>query len=726
MCYDKSYIDFSQFNSALIIGKLENSDLFSNGVGKTTIFKAIEYVLFNQSDFNLENIIRDDTNQCRIVLDFSIKNKEYRLSRTRTKKGVTDLILLERISDTGSDYEVYHNENCVPYFDKNHVEKHWKDLSASRAGDTEKDLAKLIKINYKSFKSTVHFVQNDFTGLPTATPEKRKAILKDALNLLIYSKLEKIAKDEFTQLSKEYEKNKLSIDVLGTPNNDIIVLKNNLENTSQLIEEKNTEILNVKENQSFINSAMHVLISESKNLESKFSEVLIKKNENISAIDKLKKSITEYLDKKNNIVKISKEIIEEISKLKKERDNLIKNDFSEIDIMSNNISSLKEELGQNNLTIKNCLQELAELKSPLPKGDFCESCKQNISQTHIEECRNKNASDTLMYQNKLKDTKIKIEEINNSIIKNQKTLTSLNELKLNLVKIENLIKIKDQEIIDKKSLYTEYVKFHQDFSNELVVRENNLIQIETELNNSSIQEVNLLKDKIKEKEKELFDINIILLSLNKELTHFNNQKAIINHSLNQKYKDLSKKIVLEKNLQEIEEKIEMYPSVIKAFSSTGIPNLMIQNMLDDFQIESNILLNQLKPGLQISFFVAKTKDDGSEADTLDIKYHLNGKPRYYEQLSGAMKLAIIFSLKLGLSFVLQKMMGIDVQFLLLDEIDQSLDKASIDTFAEIVKFFQNDFTILIITHNDRLKDKFSNIILVEQDKNMISRAKVLS
>jgi DNA repair exonuclease SbcCD ATPase subunit len=145
------------------------------------------------------------------------------------------------------------------------------------------------------------------------------------------------------------------------------------------------------------------------------------------------------------------------------------------------------------------------------------------------------------------------------------------------------------------------------------------------------------------------------------------------------------------------------------------------------QVEANNLLSQLKPGLQLSFVVEKTVEKtGDQADTLDITYQINGKERYYEVLSGAQKLSIMFSLKLGLSFLLQKMIGTDIRFLLLDEIDQSLDKASVDAFADIVKFFQKDFTILVITHNDRLKDKFSHAILVEQDTNMVSRARVVS
>ena len=124
--------------------------------------------------------------------------------------------------------------------------------------------------------------------------------------------------------------------------------------------------------------------------------------------------------------------------------------------------------------------------------------------------------------------------------------------------------------------------------------------------------------------------------------------------------------------------------------------------------------------------VETVKRTGDNADTLDIIYHINGKERYYKRLSGAMQLAVVFSLKLGLSFLLQNTIGTDIRLLLLDEIDQSLDKAGVDAFADIVKFFQKDFTILIITHNDRLKDKFNHQILVEQDINMISRARVVS
>ena len=75
-CHEKSYIDLIGINSALIVGKVDNSDLVSNGVGKTSIFQAIEYVLFNKSDFPLDRIVRDDTALCKITMDFIVDDIE--------------------------------------------------------------------------------------------------------------------------------------------------------------------------------------------------------------------------------------------------------------------------------------------------------------------------------------------------------------------------------------------------------------------------------------------------------------------------------------------------------------------------------------------------------------------------------------------------------------------------------------------------------------------------
>jgi DNA repair exonuclease SbcCD ATPase subunit len=311
--------------------------------------------------------------------------------------------------------------------------------------------------------------------------------------------------------------------------------------------------------------------------------------------------------------------------------------------------------------------------------------------------------------------------------KDQQTINSLSLSKKQLENINTSISSKNKEIQDKKVLYTEYSDLLDKFVKELKDKTEDIVKVEEDLKNSSMSEATTVQSVIDNLRKKLLTLNSNVNLFIKELTQANSSKAVIQHNIEQKNKDSVKIKDIKDELLKLEEESEMYPDVIQAFSTTGIPNLIIQNVLDDLQIEANNLLTQLKPGLQLSFFVEKTVEKTKDVtDTLEINYHINGKERYYEQLSGAQKIAITFSLKLGLSFLLQKIIGTDIKFLMLDEIDQSLDKASVDAFADIVKFFQKEFTILVITHNDRLKDKFNHAILVEQDINMVSRASVVS
>jgi len=727
LCYDVGYVDFTQFSAALIVGKKENNDMYSNGVGKTTIFKAIEYILFNESDCPLERVIRDDTNKCQIVLDFIIGDQEYRLARSRTKKGATDLTLFQRNGTDGELGEVLHNANEEPFLSKKETEKFWKDISGSRASDTEKNLAKLIKLNHKAFISTALFPQNDMSGLPTATPEKRKAILKDGLDLVIYAKLEKLAKEKAGIISKDIEKNKLLIETIGDPLKEIELLGQQLSTVDVTLKDKGDLLVLASAEQEAFAIKIAELTTLHSTLESKFASLLVQEKTLSGEKSRLEISVKEYTSKKSNTAKAARELVEEIKTLKIQQAELIALDYSQIDIITEQINLFKEKIATHNVTIKNSLEEYEDLKVPMPSGSKCKSCRKSMSDKDRENHKEHTAAEMKSLQEAIATAKKEIASLNPEVLKKQQEINSLNLSKQQLESILTKITAKNKEIQDKKSLHDEYSDLLKKFQGELLSKTEELDLIKEELKNSSVEEAEVVKAQIDAEKAKSTTIVATIGLLNKEINHYNSNKAVVQHTIEQKTKDSLKKIELTKSLAELEVKFGVFPLVIQGFSSTGIPNLIIQNVLDDLQIEANNLLAQLKPGLQLSFFVEKTVEKtGDQADTLGINYHINGKERYYKQLSGAMQLAVAFSLKLGFSFLLQKTIGTDIRFLLLDEIDQSLDKASVDAFADIVKFFQKDFTILIITHNDRLKDKFSHAILVEQDINMVSRARVVS
>lgn len=734
MCFDWAYIDLTQFSAALVVGKKDSNDHYSNGVGKTSIFKAIEYVLFNEADVNLEDIILDDALYCRVVIDFMIDNQEYRLSRKRTKKGSNDLTLLERNGQDGNETEVYHtittnivgDNNYEPHLDKKDFGHYWKDLSGSRAADTEKDLAKLIKFTYKSFRSTVHFMQNDMTGLATVTPEKRKGILKDALSLLVYAKLEKIAKERAAKITKDIEKNQMLLDQIGDPDKELNTLVVSLTEAEKFLVEKSYELTLLNETLVLHAEKINEFTRTHTTLENKFASLLAREQVLLSDRAKSETSVKEYTTKCATLVKISKNLITEVTTLKETQTRLATADYTQIDILNEQVVQKKEDITRYNVTIKNNVEKYEDLKIPLPSGSICKNCRKPMTDAERKDCQKHINEDMKTLQDGIQEAKKAVIKLNIEINEHQTVINTLNRSKQQLESINTQIVSWNKDIQDKRSLYGEYAGLLEKFKKELQEKNNDFTFLQEELKNSSIEEANNVKLQIEEEKKKIQFLNPRASLLNKEITHYNSNKAVIQHSINQKTQDKLKKITLKETLEKLEKRLIRFPSVIQGFSSTGIPNLIIQDVLDDLQIEANKLLILLRPEMQLSFLVEKTTGDGEQADTLDIKYIVNGKKRYYEQLSGAMRLAVIFSLKLGLSSVLQNRLGMDIKFLLLDEIDQSLDKASVDAFADIVKFFQNDFTVLVVTHNDRLKDKFSHAILVEQDMNMVSRAKVVS
>lgn len=722
MCYDRAYIDFTQFSSALVVAKVENNDEESNGAGKTTIFKSIEYVLFNQSNFNLERIIRDDAPFCKIVFDFSMGDKEYRLARTRTHKGSTDLSLYERSVEPGEIDQVLHTDNYDTLFN----EKYWKDISSRRAADTEKDLAKLLKINFKSFRVFVHFMQHNFDSLATATPEKRKAILKDALNLIIYAKLEKIAKDKSTVISRELDRCRTLVEGLGDPETDLIVLQQQITIAEKDLSLQTISLGELQEKLNQFNNKTNQLITEYNGLAEKFSSLLAKEQSLLQSKNKSENSCKEYQTKKYNIIQEARDLVLEIKQLEDTQTKLLTIDFSQIDIVTEKIEEKRVLVTENNINIQNRLIEYEDLKIPMPIDSVCKHCRQPMTEQHRKDCLTKDQIRMAELQKNVKESRAIINKLDIEILAHQQAIGNMILSKQHLEGVMTKIVTKKKELTDKRGIHNEYAILLEKFTNEFKDKEQESVQVQEELKNSSIDEAKKLQKQIQIEKQNITNLTVKIAASNKEITHLTNSKAITEHSISQKNQDKQKKTDLSKIIIELENKLGVYPLVIQAFSSIGIPNLIIHNILDDLQIEINKLLAQFRPGLQMSFFIEKTKGDGTEADTLDIQYQVHGKDRYYEQLSGAMQLIMMFSLKLGLSFFLQKMLEIDIKFLLLDELDQSLDKARVDTFADIVKFLQKDFSILVITHNDRLKDKFSHAVLVEQDINMVSRAKVVS
>lgn len=726
MCYDFTELDLSGFSSALIIGKANDNELYSNGVGKSTLFKAIEFCLFNEcaKGLKLEKLVRDEADKCRIVLDFELNGVVYRVSRSRTRKGISDLSLYEKYNHTDADINPH---TLAIEDDEITFKKYWKDISGRRASDTEEALSKIHKMNYDAFCSGYYFAQDDrASGLATATKSDRKKILKNSLQLSVYTALNKLATNESSLLSKQISEKNAAINALGRPAEEIAILEVKAQATVRGLEIKSQEL--AIQNQKITNKTNEVnqLKLEASTISAQVDSVLKRQQESKSKISKLENQVNDYSNKRKSLIADAKSLSAAVEEIKKNKSVIVDPSLETINQIKITLEKGKVLVSEKSTLLSLAKAELTELQIPLPNEAFCKHCRQPLTDAHRLECEKNNNEKIKQIQENIQ---LLIQDGKRQTAANTASFASIQELE----KAKNLFSTlssqlitKEKEYQDKKALYAEYEGIYKKYNEELESAKLESLEIVKEVEASSSKELEKLNQVMQSENLILDQLVRDLDILNKDSNKLSNDKAVISFSLQEKKNNIAKIVELSKEVQKIEEDFAVLSDVLESFGPTGIPNLIIHNILDDLQAESNTILEQIRPGLQLSFAIEKTKGDGQLGDDLDIDYFLNGKPRDYAQLSGAQKLCIMFSLKLGVAFLLQKTIGITFNLLLLDEIDQALDKASIDAFADIIRVFQKDFTILVITHNDRLQEKFKNIILVEQDQDMVSKARLMT
>jgi DNA repair exonuclease SbcCD ATPase subunit len=713
MSHSLTDIDCNAFESTLIVGRNRNNPNESNGVGKSTIFHAIDYVLFGKYPTKtIDKVVRDGRDLCKVKFEFEVNSDIYRVVRTRSLKS------------SKSDLRLYK---------KNKEE--WVDISQKTPTETENELSnKIIKINYKTFHNSVVFAQSDLSGLASASPEARKGILKEILNLNNYIKFEKIAKKKTSDLVNKLTNIESLILNIGDPKSDIddfnSKLKEIKEKTNSFIEERDglQKSLSIYREKLFAlqqkdDSNLPKLKANLKSLDEKICRV----NSNISSLE------ANLSSKESKLQSLTKGLGVKVNQF-----NSLNEEFKALDLVElRDLDNVKEILKKS---IKNEINgrayigsleaKVEELRLPMPDEDSCPHCRQPLTEEHKNECLRQIAEEIQSLDSKIFENSNKL-----------KVVTSKRESLEQEIKNIESINSKKNGIFNKIQATKDEIKNSQDYSQQLSEL---IVDLKSDLKNASVDKkammseradiaalVNSTKgsehsseaDKIQEiiLEKE----NSLELSL-REISSLNTYLGIYTEKISSRERDEKELKKLNKSKKALELDLKIHKHVCRAFSSRGIPTMIIYTILDDIQIETNNLLSQLRPGLEIRFVVAKDTAKGKEEDTLDIAYRINGIERDYEQLSGGQKLFISLSLKLALSLIIQKRLGVDIRFLELDEVDQPLDKAGVDAFADVIKSWQNNFKIFVITHNDALKDKFSNAILVEHDEEEGSRGRLVS
>lgn len=169
-------INFKQFKAAEItFPEGLTGFIGSNGSGKSTILEAVSYALYGRTS-NAKEAIRNDNSSAKepveIEVQFSDKSKDYTIRRELRGKNLS------------AQAELF----CEGA------------LIASQATEVNKQIIKLLKIDYKNFKRSYFSEQKDVAALLSMKTGERQVEIRKMLGLEKLDKLEERVKEHSKEL----------------------------------------------------------------------------------------------------------------------------------------------------------------------------------------------------------------------------------------------------------------------------------------------------------------------------------------------------------------------------------------------------------------------------------------------------------------------------------------------------------------------------------------------
>ncbi|HLG26498.1 MAG TPA: SMC family ATPase [Paenisporosarcina sp.] len=680
------------------MGRNRNNPRESNAVGKTTIFRAIEYVLFGKATVNLEKIVRHGCDRCKVTFEFESGAQQYRVSRSRVKKsGKSELRMYQKVGDD------------------------WGDITQKTATETEVELSKIVKISHVAFRSSILFAQADLHGLASVTPAERKAMLKEPLQISVYNKYEKTAKEKTASILKAVEKLKIQIETLGNPSADLTELSSFMEAAvSDLSSSEQALVLFQKQlderrllladlekiNGTDIDTLRRQLLTIQQNIAQAKTKIL-----SMQSAMKSNQAQSDKLMQETASTKIL------ILKLEADRNVLVGQTLRSRVEVKDDIKKITNKEVEGRAYITKLQMDQARLQRHIPDGDACDHCLQPVSAEHRETCETKRLEELQATTINFVKYKGLLDTVRAKRVALENELNSIEQQEVELTSLDSRLATKRSEIEQNGKLIKQLAETIETRQTELagyLEVKLSLEEQEATLNKQILSQTqDTILEEIKKVVSNIQELETKVIEISAKISSCNVTIGMLQEKTKARQQD---KLILEGQLSDLmvkEKEYSMRLKVQQAFGSSGIPTMIINTILDDLQIIANDLLSEVRPGIEVVFLVAKTRTDGQQEDTLDIVYRINGIEHEYEQISGAQKVSVTLCLKLALSLIIQHRIGVDIKFLILDEVDSQFDDVSLDAFIDVIKKWQDKFTIFVVTHNPVLKRRFKHVIVVE-------------
>jgi len=671
--HKNSEIDFSNFSSALLIGNTEGDYSKSNGSGKSAIFEAILWCLFNKSRAAMmDDVIRWGELTCSVVLEFKHDNVNYMVKRSRNRMNSTSTVEFLTQDKAGD----------------------WQDISCSISGETNSKIESITKLDFKTFLNSVYFRQNDISEFAESEPSKKKEILKSIVDISRWDEYEKASRKKSRNINVECK-----------------VLKASVENHDSVIEK------------------LESVNEESKEAKRQF-KILSSKKETIS--DEIMS-----LTKRHNKIKISLDtdtfdrVVAELSSLRKTRDAL----YPKIRSLTASVKKHSEEKRQIEEKISVLNSKIKDKKYISDPKDRIEELRNQLAHYRIQKTSSKERLDSFIddisfdschvcHQSIDKELQDRLRAEHEEERSHHKGLLSeANKEALELEKkIEGLLKIqqdnRELEDISAKTAALEYrlnltedeLKKAKDSLGEMSIALDEVtFKIETNqeiLESIKNEDFQALREKLKDLKTKREQVVSKISEKDRTIGMLAERASLLKE---QEAKIRSNKKKIANRL----EKIALFDKLSKLFGKGGIQTILLDSVIEDLEKTANTTLASIcnEPAIIVLETQRLGSDGVSIIETLDLKVRKDGHLQNFKSLSGGEKFRISLALRIALSDISSRYGGSSLEFLLMDEVNSPLDRYGVETlFVNVIKSLEDKYKILVITHDESLKEKFDNVI----------------
>lgn len=679
-----------------------------NGYGKSTsIVDSLLFAFYGKYRCDtIDGVVNRYTGKnTKVSVEFTQNGKNYKIIRYRKHET--------------------HNNN-IYIFEGDH------DISGHTAAETNNIILDVIKMPYIAFTNSCVFSSELYSAFLANKNSDRLAVFENILSLkeisLLYTETKSILKE------LENNKNEILINKEAT-NREISTINSTIDNYNNNAKSKLLQMKSDKE-------SYKKIIEEANNKIKELSIIDVDKERaklnNITLKEEYENNLKKLNDEKKTLeVNIPAEWVSffekyknvnfEENKLKEQKYNedleTIKSRENGYKLSFEKLSSLKKDKNDKENLINNNKSKILEFNLKIEKlnSATCPFCGQHLTNEKAEEELNKINKSLKEAEEEINDITSQLDKINKDIEEETENynwlLKDYNERKNNL----NNSFIPNSDVVFEK-----FKNISEKLNDANQQRIKNSIRFE-EIEKEE-KEINRKLDKLEissYNEEELNSISLKIENEKNSITELEKKIAAIDGSVNSVYDksyvdSLKNKLSnkqkefenIDTDYKKIEDDILHYNYLADIFSnkSGGFKKYFIGEMISIF----NEKVNQFLP-----FFFTEKMEIIFDKDLNDV-IKMDDYEIGFSSLSQGQRQRAELAVSFALFEVARVYFSNDNKLLILDEMDKGLDKYGIKSMINLLKGFDNQLRIFIVSHNPLLDEEVDSKIKITRDENGFS------